>query len=638
MSDSFHVQFLSKVSSASNGLNGSKLLSFAANESPNSSFSAVYQQQNGASQARRGSAASDVESGQSLPRERSSAASNRQDNRPGNPERGDRPTRAGDRTETQAQSTAAESSNLARQEMQTPADAQTAQSAPEPTPDGSTKVNAESGDVRPDADGTSSAVADQTVPSDAQILAGEVAAVSAMGADSKARLTPELADRLGARLSQSEQDVLAATVSAPLAAKLSTPATMTESGTAITTGPRTMGLQALNNATTLSADVAATTNTVEQGKLASAAVERGVSGTAPDLSETDAAALARQMGARALAGTPLSTANAGATTGPLPMGEIGAQTAVLRDNLSRQALGDEARLQSTLGSTALGVADGDTELAAARQTQELSGDLRLRADAQASREFALSSGYERLAATATATASASDRMMTASAQASSAEVGDWSLLREGISATASSVAALQASAEGAARAPVTRSPDMGLTTAAVGALPGVGASGVSGSAPAASSTSLVAEYALQRAPQDPEFAGELSTRVKTLLRDGVREARLQLNPAELGRLQVTITTEGDQARVAFVADSLAAKDAIEQSMPRLREMLEQNGLQLAQSDVGQRSFDSEAGSTDGESASEDGGLLQADGESSDESVQDRAAGYVSAPGLLDTYI
>ncbi|MAY91410.1 flagellar hook-length control protein FliK [Haliea sp.] len=103
------------------------------------------------------------------------------------------------------------------------------------------------------------------------------------------------------------------------------------------------------------------------------------------------------------------------------------------------------------------------------------------------------------------------------------------------------------------------------------------------SAPTAPRT--FAHLAMTHAPQDAEFAGELANRLQIFARNGGHEATLQLHPADLGRLQVSITTEGDQARVVFVADSAAARDAIEQSMPRLREMLAQSGLQLSHSDV-----------------------------------------------------
>jgi flagellar hook-length control protein FliK len=121
--------------------------------------------------------------------------------------------------------------------------------------------------------------------------------------------------------------------------------------------------------------------------------------------------------------------------------------------------------------------------------------------------------------------------------------------------------------------------------------------------------------------------------MKTLVRDGVREARLQLHPAELGRLQVTVTTEGDQTKVVFTAETAAARDAIEQSMPRLRDMLEQSGLQLAQSDVGQRDLqgNSERGG-DGQLAGQQG---------SAEAVDNDAPVLVTSQlgnSRIDTYI
>ncbi|MEM8942093.1 MAG: flagellar hook-length control protein FliK [Pseudomonadota bacterium] len=126
------------------------------------------------------------------------------------------------------------------------------------------------------------------------------------------------------------------------------------------------------------------------------------------------------------------------------------------------------------------------------------------------------------------------------------------------------------------------------STTAIAAV-GSGLAGVSGqSSTSALQSSDLPEYTLTRTAGSSEFAEEFANRMQVMMRDGVKEARLQLNPAELGRLQVTISTDGDQARVAFLADTSGARDLIEQSLPKLRDMLEQQGLQLAQSDVGQR--------------------------------------------------
>jgi len=85
-----------------------------------------------------------------------------------------------------------------------------------------------------------------------------------------------------------------------------------------------------------------------------------------------------------------------------------------------------------------------------------------------------------------------------------------------------------------------------------------------------------------------DFAEGLAGQVRILVGTASREATVQLHPAELGRLHVTINTDGDQARVVFVTDTAHARDAIEQSLPRLRELLQQSGLDLAEGDVSHR--------------------------------------------------
>lgn len=89
-------------------------------------------------------------------------------------------------------------------------------------------------------------------------------------------------------------------------------------------------------------------------------------------------------------------------------------------------------------------------------------------------------------------------------------------------------------------------------------------------------------------PDSNEFPQELLGRLRLLQSQGTHEARLNLHPAELGRMQISITTEGDTARVAFTVDNAQARDALEQAMPRLRELLGQAGLQLADSTVSQQ--------------------------------------------------
>jgi len=142
------------------------------------------------------------------------------------------------------------------------------------------------------------------------------------------------------------------------------------------------------------------------------------------------------------------------------------------------------------------------------------------------------------------------------------------------------------------------------------------------------------DYTMRYGPGDAQFPDEVTARMKTLLRDGVREARLHLHPAELGRLYVSVVTEGDQARVTFLAETSAARDSIEQSMPRLREMLEQNGLELAQSDVGHRDFHSDRR---GNEVSQSARLANEADEASETDLGEQPMS-LSSRSRIDTYI
>ena len=64
-----------------------------------------------------------------------------------------------------------------------------------------------------------------------------------------------------------------------------------------------------------------------------------------------------------------------------------------------------------------------------------------------------------------------------------------------------------------------------------------------------------------------------------------QSAELHLNPPELGPLEVVLKMNGDQATAMFTSPHAAVRDAIEQAIPKLREMLADNGIMLGQAMV-----------------------------------------------------
>ncbi len=117
-----------------------------------------------------------------------------------------------------------------------------------------------------------------------------------------------------------------------------------------------------------------------------------------------------------------------------------------------------------------------------------------------------------------------------------------------------------------------------------------------------------------------------------------QSVELRLNPAHLGPMEVRMTLNHDQASVSFIANHAAVRDALEQAIPRLRDMLEQQDIQLVQADVGQhQAGDGHQGQASaGSSARADSGASAAD-ESTLEPDHIEAPGMVRQ-GLIDTYV
>ena len=85
-----------------------------------------------------------------------------------------------------------------------------------------------------------------------------------------------------------------------------------------------------------------------------------------------------------------------------------------------------------------------------------------------------------------------------------------------------------------------------------------------------------------------QFGNEMATHVRVLKRQGGGEVKINLHPAELGRMSITVVTEGTETRVAFVVETPQARQAVETALPRLRDMMDEAGLSLADSDVSER--------------------------------------------------
>ncbi|KZN65127.1 hypothetical protein N473_00740 [Pseudoalteromonas luteoviolacea CPMOR-1] len=85
-----------------------------------------------------------------------------------------------------------------------------------------------------------------------------------------------------------------------------------------------------------------------------------------------------------------------------------------------------------------------------------------------------------------------------------------------------------------------------------------------------------------------DAAKMLQDKVNMMINLNNQEAEIRLDPAELGSMQIRIRSDAEQAQVNFVVQNQQAKELLEESMPKLKEMLEEQGIQLGDSNIEQQ--------------------------------------------------
>jgi flagellar hook-length control protein FliK len=111
-----------------------------------------------------------------------------------------------------------------------------------------------------------------------------------------------------------------------------------------------------------------------------------------------------------------------------------------------------------------------------------------------------------------------------------------------------------------------------------------------GAAPGAGAAPLP-EARLGAPPGHADFAPQLGAQISLFVRDGVQQARLHLNPAEMGPITVQIRLDGGGAQVHLAADNALTRQALEQAMPTLAGSLREAGMTLTGGGVFERPSD-----------------------------------------------
>ena len=86
----------------------------------------------------------------------------------------------------------------------------------------------------------------------------------------------------------------------------------------------------------------------------------------------------------------------------------------------------------------------------------------------------------------------------------------------------------------------------------------------------------------------PRFAQEVGARLQWIAEQQGGEATLRISPDGLGPVEIRLKLDGDRVELGFTATQQDTRQALQDALPKLREMLAQQGLQLGHADVGQK--------------------------------------------------
>lgn len=113
---------------------------------------------------------------------------------------------------------------------------------------------------------------------------------------------------------------------------------------------------------------------------------------------------------------------------------------------------------------------------------------------------------------------------------------------------------------------------------------------------------------LSTPPSNPNWARAVADKVYIAASQNLRVANIQLDPPELGALQIRLQVSGpdQQMSVTFTSPHASVRDVLEQQIPRLREMLAEQGINLGESSVNDQGKDKKQTTSGSENNSSDG--------------------------------
>lgn len=134
------------------------------------------------------------------------------------------------------------------------------------------------------------------------------------------------------------------------------------------------------------------------------------------------------------------------------------------------------------------------------------------------------------------------------------------------------------------------------------------------------------------------WGSDLGKNIQWMVNQSINGAQIRLNPQQLGPIEIRLQMENGQATVAFTAQHAATREAIDAAMPRLREMLAGQDVNLVDVNVSQHSFAEQHQQQQGDSSE----FLEANSPSEELAVNpifaEDSNARTRAEGLVNEYV
>lgn len=107
--------------------------------------------------------------------------------------------------------------------------------------------------------------------------------------------------------------------------------------------------------------------------------------------------------------------------------------------------------------------------------------------------------------------------------------------------------------------------------------------------------SFVVQTAVPVPVGQPQWSEAVGEKVLWLAAQNVQSAEINLHPKDLGPIQVKVSVNQEQASVSFTSHHAVVREVLDQNLNRLRDMFNEQGLNLVNVDVSDKSFSRQQG-------------------------------------------